>query len=134
MIKRTLPMTIAVAMGASLLSACGSNSDSLKGAKTLSFKLTDAGCDPHDAKVAAGPVNFEVENDGAGAVTELELLDGDKIVAEVENLSDGLSGKFSANLDGGEYTLYCPGGDDERGTLTVTGKPTSDQEKSAVED
>jgi iron uptake system component EfeO len=136
MIRHNLPLALALALGAALIAGCGSGSSSAKGAKTLSFKLTDAGCDPHDAKVTAGPVNFEVENDGADGVTELELLDGDSIVAEVENLSDGLSGNFSANLDGGEYTLYCPGGEAERGTLTVTGTskaaPTSDQEKTAV--
>ncbi len=136
MIRRSLPAALALALGTALIAGCGSDSSSSKGAKTLSFKLTDAGCSPHDAKVAAGPVNFEVENDGADSVTELELLDGDSIVAEVENLSDGLSGNFSANLDRGKYTLYCPGGETERGTLTVTGTskaaPTSDQEKTAV--
>ena len=135
MIERTLPMALAVAMGASLLVGCGSESGSAKGAKTLSFKLTDDGCDPHDAKVAAGPVNFEVENDGADAVTELEVLDGDKILGEVENISDGLSKSFSLTLEKGDYTLYCPGGSDERGTLSVTGNAkasSSAEEKAAV--
>ena len=31
----------------------------------MSFKITDAGCDPHDAEAPAGPITFEVENEGA---------------------------------------------------------------------
>ena len=31
------------------LAACGSSEDAPAGAKKLSFKITDAGCDPHDA-------------------------------------------------------------------------------------
>jgi FTR1 family protein len=104
-----------------LLGGCGSGDDPPAGAKKLSFKLTDAGCDPTDASAPAGPVTFEVTNDGADAVTEMEILEGDKILGERENLSDGLSGDFSLNLEAGDYTIYCPGGDTERGTLTVSG-------------
>jgi iron uptake system component EfeO len=49
-------------------------------------------------------------------------MEGETILGEKENLSDGLSGSFSLTLDAGKYTIYCPGGDDERGTLTVTGE------------
>jgi iron uptake system component EfeO len=119
-----------------LLAGCGSD-DPPSGAHQLSFKLTDAGCDPAKASAPAGPVTFDVTNDGAAGVTELELLDGDTILGERENLSDGLSGNFTVTLDAGTYTLYCPGGDSaERGTLTVTGgsKATaSSEEGSAVE-
>jgi iron uptake system component EfeO len=99
---------------------CGSSSAAPKGAKIMSFTLTDAGCVPNQAKAPAGPIEFEVENAGTSAVTEFEVLDGEEIVGEVENLSDGLSGEFSATLESGRYTLYCPGGSDERGALTVT--------------
>jgi iron uptake system component EfeO len=88
----------------------------------MSFELTDAGCVPNTAKAPAGPIVFEVENAGTTSVTEFEVLEGETILGEVENLSDGLSGSFSLTLDAGEYTLYCPGGSDERGTLVVSGK------------
>jgi len=115
---------LAAALGLIALAAagCGSIEDAPAGAKKMSFALTDAGCEPHDAKAPAGPIVFEVENAGTSTVTEFEVLDGDTILGEKENLSDGLSGNFSLNLEAGEYTLYCPGGADERGTLTVTGK------------
>jgi len=104
------------------LSACGSSEDTPAGAKKMAFKLTDAGCEPHDAKAPAGPIVFEVENSGTSKVTEMEVMDGEKVLGEEENIADGLSGSFSATLGAGEYTIYCPGGSEERGTLTVTGK------------
>jgi iron uptake system component EfeO len=112
----------AAGMLALFATACGSSEDAPAGAKTVSFQLTDAGCEPHDAKAPAGPINFEIENAGTTKVTEMEIMDGDTVLGEKENLSDGLSGSFSLTLDAGEYTIYCPGGDEERGTLTVTGE------------
>src|SRR5262249_2196264 len=70
---------------------------------------------------------FAVTNDGASAISEMEILDhAGRIVAEVENVPPGLSGSFSATLQPGTFTLSCPGGTehDGKGTLTVTGKAT----------
>lgn len=115
-------LTVAVAgLLAVLATACGS-SDAGAGAVAMSIKLTDAGCNPHNAKAPAGPINFEVENDGSASVTEMEVLDGETILGEKENLSEGLTGSFSLTLEEGEYTLRCNGGDEEDGTLTVSGK------------
>jgi iron uptake system component EfeO len=116
---------IVAALGtlALFVSACGSSDDGAPAdATAMSFKLTDAGCDPHNAKAAAGPINFEIENDGSGSVTELEILDGETILGEKENLTEGLSGSFALTLEEGEYVLRCNGGEEEDGTLTVTGK------------
>ncbi len=118
--------TSLIAAGIGLLTlfaaGCGSSDDAPAGAKKMAFTLTDAGCEPNSAKAPAGPINFEVENAGTSKVTELEVLDGETILGEVENLSDGLSGSFALTLEKGEYTLYCPGGDEEKGTLTVSGE------------
>jgi iron uptake system component EfeO len=116
--------TIAAVLGllAVFATACGSDEDAPAGAKTLSFTLTDAGCDPHNAEAAAGPINFEIENGGSSTVTELEVLDGETILGEKENLTEGLSGSFSLTLEEGEYTLRCNGGEEEDGTLTISGK------------
>jgi iron uptake system component EfeO len=118
------PLLIAAGIGlvALFAAACGSSDDAPAGAKKMAFTLTDAGCEPNSAKAPAGPITFDVENAGTSKVTELEVLDGETILGEVENLSDGLSGSFSLTLEKGEYTLYCPGGDEEKGTLTVSGE------------
>jgi iron uptake system component EfeO len=105
--------------------ACGSNEDPPAGAKTLSFELTDEGCLPHQASAPTGPIAFEAENTGSSKVTEIEIMEGEEILGEKENLSEGLSGSFSLTLDAGRYTVYCPGGDVERGTLTVTGNSSA---------
>lgn len=119
---RALLTVAAASLLALFIAACGSNDDAPGGAKTMSFELTDAGCVPNEAKAPAGPITFEVENAGTSNVTELEVMDGDTVLGEVENLSDELSGSLSLTLEQGEYTLYCPGGEDEKGTLTVSGK------------
>jgi iron uptake system component EfeO len=133
---RTALIAAGIGLTSLLVAGCGSGEDAPKGAKVLSFELTDAGCVPNTATAPAGPITFEVENAGTTSVTEFEVLDGETIVGEKENLSDGLSGSFSLTLDAGEFTLYCPGGSDERGTLTVSGKSKASasgrDEKDAV--
>jgi iron uptake system component EfeO len=101
--------------------ACGSGEDAPPGAKKISFKLTDSGCEPRDARAPAGPIEFEIQNAGTSKVTEMEVMDGETVLGEKENLSDGLSGSFSLTLEKGQYVVYCPGGDEERSTLTVVG-------------
>lgn len=121
--NRKHPALLAIGVGLAAIAAtgCGSSGEAPAGAKRMSFAITDAGCEPNTAKAPAGPIVFEVENTGTSKVTELEVLDGEAILGEVENLSEGLSGTFSLTLEQGEYTLYCPGGSEERGTLTVSG-------------
>lgn len=50
------------------------------------------------------------------------MLDGETILGEKENLTEGLTGSFSLTLEQGEYILRCNGGEEEDGTLTVSGK------------
>src|SRR4051794_32775806 len=108
--------------------SCGSSSPD-KGAKpsggadrTVAIKLTDAGCEPAQLKVGAGPTTFVVSNAGTSKVSEFEVLDGDRILGEKENLVAGLSGKFDLNLRPGQYTISCPGGTTSAtGALVVAG-------------
>jgi iron uptake system EfeUOB component EfeO/EfeM len=117
-----LPLSIVVAALGVLVAGCGSSEQSsAPDSKSLSFKITDGGCEPHDAKVAAGPVNFEVESEGS-SVTEIEVVDSEAILGEKDNMADGLKGGFSLNLEAGESTLRGNGGAEEDGTLTVRGK------------
>jgi iron uptake system component EfeO len=137
----TLASTI-VAVGLAL-AGCGGGSDSggttggsgqeEAAARNVEVKLVDAGCDPAELRVAAGPVTFQVSNDGADAISEFEILDGDHILGEVENVPPGLSGHFSLTLKPGRFTMYCPGGTSaERGPLVVSGKASATSAAAAA--
>ncbi len=112
---RTLVATAVAAMVALSMAPAAS-------AKTNEVKvtLTDEGC-PKTIKTVAGPSTFKIKNDGAASVSEFEVLSGDRILGEKENLTPGLSGEFSLTLKPDTYTTYCPGGDREKGKLIVTG-------------
>lgn len=133
--------TVTVLALAGGLSACGSSgshkSSADQASATASTATTAAAADLHKATVAitaadgcalnsktfaAGAITFDIANKDAAAVSEVELLSGQRIVGEKENLPPGFSGTFSVNVDAGSYTLYCPGAQTENTTLTVTGK------------
>ncbi len=123
-----IDLRAAVCAGSAVLlglfaAACGSSGSPPPGAKVLSFELTDEGCLPHRASAPAGPILFEAENTGSAKVTEIEIMEGGKILGEKENLAEGLPASFSLTLGPGTYTVYCPGGEEEKGTLTVSGGP-----------
>jgi iron uptake system component EfeO len=88
---------------------------------TVKVDLTPSGCPLPTATIAAGPVTFKVTNTSADAVTEYEVLSGDTIMGEKENLAVGLSGEFSLSLKPGKYTGYCPDATTEKSAFTVTG-------------
>jgi iron uptake system component EfeO len=102
------------------LAACGSSAKTGSGGDSVPVTLTDAGCDPAKLQLPEGPTTFEVSNEGADSVSEFEILDGAKVLGEVENLTPGLSGSFSLTLRPGTFTTLCPGGKVAEGELIVT--------------
>jgi iron uptake system component EfeO len=86
---------------------------------TVNVTITPAGCVPDKASVPAGTVTFNATNQGADAVDELELKQGEHTVAEKENLTPGLSGSFTATLAAGSYVLECPGATTDESEFTV---------------
>jgi iron uptake system component EfeO len=78
----------------------------------------------------AGGLTFKIQNKDATAVSEVELLSGERIVGEKENIPPGFPGEFAVNIGAGTYTLYCPGAKTERTKLTVTGKSTASGDAS----
>src|SRR6476659_3716763 len=93
------------------------------GAKTTDVKvdINDDGC-PAKLTIKAGPTNFKVTNSGSGDVSEFEILSGDHIIGEVENVAPGLNKEFSLTLKPGTYKTACPGGSDHAtAKLVVTG-------------
>lgn len=133
-IRNATPMVLAAVTGALSLAACssaadpagagsattGSNAAAFTG--TVEIRLTAAeGCVATPNTVPAGPVTFHVTNVDAAGVTEVEIVSGQRIRGEKENLAPGFDANFSAKLDGGAYEVYCPGASTERSPFTVTG-------------
>ncbi|MGH8960418.1 MAG: iron uptake system protein EfeO [Jatrophihabitantaceae bacterium] len=111
------------------LASCSSNGGPANGADpgtgdahTANVTITASkGCLPDRTDFAAGGITFKINNKDATAVSEVELLDGERIVGEKENLPPGLTGEFAVKVGAGTYTLYCPGATPEKVTVTVTG-------------
>jgi iron uptake system component EfeO len=95
-------------------------------ASTVRIELTPQGCTPRPARIASGQVQFTVTNKNAGAVSEAELRTSDlaHILGEQENLTPGLSGGFTLDIQPGSYKINCPGASQPHWTLTVSGKAT----------
>jgi len=131
-------LTLALIPG---LAACGSSgdkkassSDSAHGASNrAAITITaDKGCSIDNSTLAAGGIDFTVKNVDATAVSEVEVLSGDRIVGEKENLPPGFNGTFSITANAGDYTLYCPGASTEKSPLKVTGKSAAADGSSAA--
>ena len=116
-------LTLTVATGCSSgapASTAPSAAPSTGAALQVNVVLTNAGCVPDRASVPAGPVAFSVVNNGGVAVSELELMQGERNLGERENLTPGLSGTFMVQLQPGSYELYCPGAAAPRTPFEVT--------------
>jgi iron uptake system component EfeO len=117
----TTVVVLALATGCASKSA-GSSST---GGTTVSIALTSQGCVPSPASVPAGLMTFAVTNKNADAVTEAELLKGETILGEKENVVPGLSGTFSLRLGAGKYVVNCPNAKTEHADFVVTGVASS---------
>lgn len=120
------------------LGACGSSDETgsagaaTSGGRTVQVAITDEGCEPAALKLPAGPATFKVSARGSGKATEYEIVKGDRILGERENLTPGLSATFSLDLAPGRYESYCPGAARERGSVVVTGRASSPTAGSAA--
>src|SRR3954452_4837847 len=128
----TLPC-LAVAAALAACSSSGSDGKAPKGGKDVAagsrvanVVVTAAeGCKPDKSSFPAGGITFKIKNKDATAVSEVELLSGERIVGEKETLPPGFSGEFAVNVPAGKYTLYCPGATPERRSIKVTGTASS---------
>ena len=117
--------TLVLVVGLVTIAACGSSSKDADaggsnsgGTQEIEMTITSEGCQPATVTAKPGSVKFEVKNDGASGIDELEVKSGDKIVGEAEGLAPGLSKDFTVNLKAGTYEVECPGG--KSATLTVS--------------
>jgi iron uptake system component EfeO len=135
--RRGVMVASVAAVLALVATGCSSSGSGSKGSagtaadtgksSTVTIDLTPQGCQPKPASITAGAVDFNVTNKDAGSVSEAELRTSDlaKILGEQENLTPGLSGGFSLNIQPGSYKINCPGASQPHWTLTVTGKATA---------
>lgn len=73
--------------------------------------------------VPAGPTTFTIVNQSATGISEVELMQDQKIIGEKENLAPGLAPvSLTLTLGGGDYQFYCPGASKELVPFTVTGE------------
>ena len=128
---RRIGLVAAVVASAALLTAA----PALAKSQNVNVTIDDDGC-PAKLSIKSGPTTFKVTNEGSGDVSEFEVLSGDRIIGEVENIAPGLTGEFSLTLKPGNYSTLCPGGSHSKGKLVVTGTAATKltaAEKSAVE-
>jgi iron uptake system component EfeO len=145
--SRPAPTAGAVLLTGAALAACLTSCSSAKsggGAQTpggssdprvAAVTITAAGgCTPDKTTLRSGPITFRIRNTDATAVSEVELLSGQRIVGEKENVPPGFTGEFTVDVGAGKYTLYCPAATPERVTLTVTGaaRATGDASMAAL--
>jgi iron uptake system component EfeO len=121
-----------------LTAACGGTGDggSSAAADTIPVAASDDACDVEATELAAGTHEFEVTNSGTKVTEFYVYAEGDRVMAEVENIAPGLTRPLLAELPAGDYETVCkPGmvGDGIRNPLTVTGKAAqlSDDESLA---
>ncbi|MDT4989037.1 MAG: iron uptake system component EfeO [Micromonosporaceae bacterium] len=124
--RRPVPAAVGVAatcLAVAAVPACATSDPAgpVTGATAVVVEITDVGCPPSPASVTAGSVTFTLTNRDAGMVTEAELMRGDIVMGEKENLAPGLSGSFSLRLTAGKYAMVCPNAGRERWDFTVTG-------------
>ncbi len=129
MSRRTVPSLAALAVALPALAACTTNAPSSDAdpasaqGRTVSVSSTQTACDLSVTQAPAGTLTFEVANAGS-QVTEFYLLaeDGQRIVAEVENVGPSLSRQLVVDAPAGDYVTACkPGmvGEGIRADFTV---------------
>jgi iron uptake system component EfeO len=133
--RRPALLTV-VALAALTTAACASTDEGgSEASDTIAVSSTDDACDVGATELPAGTHRFEVANAGS-KVTEFYVYgEGDRVMAEVENVAPGLSRELLTELPAGEYEAVCkPGmvGDGIRQKLTVTGEAANISEEESL--
>ena len=135
---RRLALLPALALTALTAAACGGGGTggTTTGADgSVPVTAKDDSCDVGETELAAGRYSFEVTNSGSEVTEFYVYAEGDRVMAEVENIAPGLSRDLLVELPAGRYEATCkPGmvGDGIRSTLTVTGKAASLSEDESL--
>jgi iron uptake system component EfeO len=129
-----LPVLAVVGLTTVLTAACGgagggngggSGGGSGSAADAIPVAATDDACDVDVSELEAGTHEFAVQNNGTKITEFYVYAEGDRVMAEVENIAPGLRRDMLVELPAGTYETACkPGmiGDGIRNPLTVTGE------------
>src|ERR1700704_5881651 len=94
--RQALLSIAALSLVAAGVMACGGSDDKKSDEPTeVKVALTVEGCSPATIKTKTGPTKFVVTNNNAPAVSELEILEGNYVLGEVENIKPGTSRSFT---------------------------------------
>jgi iron uptake system component EfeO len=120
-----------------LTAACGSDGEDggTAAASTIPVAASDDACDVDVSELEAGTHEFAVTNSGSKVTEFYVYAEGDRVMAEVENIAPGLSRELLVELPAGEYEAACkPGmiGDGIRNALTVTGEAATLSEDESL--
>jgi iron uptake system component EfeO len=114
-------------LAVSTLTGCGNKSDAEINTgpprTQIAVAITEQGCDVPKITTTAGKTNFTITNQ-ASTPLEWEILDGVKVVEEVENILPGMKKDLKTTLDVGNYQMLCGKKTVKaRSLLIVTAKP-----------
>ncbi len=117
-------LLIAVSIGIAACSSAGSPASAPGSAgPVVAISAYEYAFDPDHVDVEAGEVTFSVTNTGT-VEHEFEILDGDRVVDEVEGLVPGVTRQLTVDLEPGTYTYVCQLAGHQQagmqGTLTVS--------------
>jgi len=72
---------------------------------------TPEGCRPEPGRVPAGAIEVVATNLDAPTISEVEVRTSNlsEVMGEKENLIEGMTAQFSADLAPGRYIVNCPG-------------------------
>jgi iron uptake system component EfeO len=105
------------------LGSCSAGQPGDKATKDAALPKTavsvdEKACDKMELTVSSGKNMFVITNTSSNKV-EWEIIEGVKVVEEVENLAPGFVHKLKANLKPGEYGMICGRKSNARGKLIV---------------
>lgn len=121
---------VAAGAGALALALSGCVPNNPTGGAVLSVDITDDTCVVSENTAAAGPVTFEITNNGTD-LNEFEILADDqlRIVGEKEKVTPGQTVSYVAQLEPGTYFTACKfqliGAPTGVAEFTVTGEATA---------
>ncbi len=123
------PLLVGLLVATPLVAACTQNAATDSGdSRSVAVSSTDDACKLSATEAPAGPLTFEVTNDGS-SVTEFYLLapDGQSILGEVENIGPGLSRELVVQAAAGSYVAQCkPGMKGEGIRVDFTATPSDE--------